>query len=98
MAFVCKTSDIGPGQIKAFEIDGVIVAVANANGKFFAVEDDCPHGGCSLSQGDLWKEVINCPCHGGQFDMATGEAVGGPVFDTLRTFPIEVAGDELRIG
>ena len=98
MPFVCKTSDIKPGQLKAIEVDGIIVTVANVDGTFYAFSDECTHGGCSLSQGDLWGTVINCPCHGGQFEMTTGEAIGGPVFDPITVYPVVVNGDELRIG
>src|SRR5688572_15675730 len=62
MPFVGKASDIKPGQLKAVEVDGTIVAIANVDGTYYAFSDDCTHGGCSLSQGDLWGTVINCPC------------------------------------
>jgi nitrite reductase/ring-hydroxylating ferredoxin subunit len=97
VAFVCKSTDIKPGQIAAFEVNSEIVAIANVDGKFFAVADECTHASCSLSQGDLWGAVINCPCHGGQFDLATGEVVGGPPLQPLKCYSVEVSGEDLRI-
>jgi nitrite reductase/ring-hydroxylating ferredoxin subunit len=98
MAKVHKVTDVQPGQIISTEVDGVLVALANVNGTFHAVADDCSHGGCALSQGDLWETIINCPCHGGQFDLITGDVVGGPPLEPVRVFPVKVSGDEVIIG
>jgi nitrite reductase/ring-hydroxylating ferredoxin subunit len=95
MAFVCKSGALKPGQVAAFEVENRILAVANVDGTFFAVDNDCPHAGCSLSQGDLWGKVINCPCHGGQFDLETGEVVGGPSREPVRCHALLVEGDDV---
>lgn len=97
MAYVCKASDIKPGQIAAFEVNGETVVITKVDGRFFAVADECTHASCSLSQGDLWGAVINCPCHGGQFDLATGEVVGGPPLEPVKCYPIQVVGEDLHI-
>jgi nitrite reductase/ring-hydroxylating ferredoxin subunit len=36
---VAKPADIKPGELAVFEVDGLRIAVANANGRFFAVDD-----------------------------------------------------------
>jgi 3-phenylpropionate/trans-cinnamate dioxygenase ferredoxin subunit len=97
VAFVCKSGEIGSGQIRAFEVNGETIALANVDGKFFAVADECTHASCSLSQGDLWGAVINCPCHGGQFDLATGEVVGGPPLDPVKCYAVDLVGEDLHI-
>jgi Rieske Fe-S protein len=43
----------------------------------------CTHAGCQLN-----KEVngrITCPCHGSQFEAASGKPVKGPAFNQLRS-------------
>jgi nitrite reductase/ring-hydroxylating ferredoxin subunit len=98
MAIVCKVSDIAPGEIAAFEVGGEQVAIANVGGRFYAIGDTCTHRGCSLSAGELSGSVVTCPCHGGQFDMTSGEVVGGPPGEPIGTYAVQVSGDEIRIG
>ena len=73
------------------------IAVANAGGTYYAFDDTCTHMGCSLSDGDIEAEVVTCPCHMGQYDMRTGEVVGGPPPAGVATYPIEVENGIIRI-
>jgi nitrite reductase/ring-hydroxylating ferredoxin subunit len=98
MTFVGKVSDVAPGQLLAVNVDGQPVAIANLDGQLFAIGDVCTHRGCSLSEGTLAGSVAVCPCHGGEFDMTTGEVVGGPPPEPAKAYPVQVSGDEFRIG
>ena len=47
-----------------------------------ALHDVCAHQGCSLSEGKLVGEAIECGCHGSRFRLRDGLVVRGPaVFD-----------------
>ena len=98
MTFVGKVSDVAPGQLLGVTVDGQPVAVANLDGQLFAIGDICTHRGCSLSEGTLTGSVAVCPCHGGQYDMRTGEVVGGPPPEPVEAYPVQVSNDEFRIG
>jgi nitrite reductase/ring-hydroxylating ferredoxin subunit len=98
MTFVGKVSDVPAGRLLAIDVDGQPVAVANIDGQLFAIGDVCTHRGCSLSEGTLAGSVAVCPCHGGEFDVKSGEVRGGPPPLPAKAFPVEVSGDEFRIG
>ncbi len=98
MGFVGKVSDVAPGRLLAVEVAGEQVAVANVDGLLYAIGDTCTHRGCSLSEGELSGAVVTCRCHGGQFDVRTGEVVGGPPEEPEKSFPVQVIGNEFRIG
>ena len=98
MTFVGKVSDVAPGQLLGIDVEGTRVAVANVDGRLFAIGDTCTHRGCSLSEGELSGTVVTCPCHGGQFDLSSGEVVAGPPRESTPTYPVQVVGDEFRIG
>ena len=98
MTFVGKVSDVAPGRLLAIDMEGTRVAVANVDGRFFAIGDSCTHRGCSLSDGELSGTVVTCPCHGGQFDVTNGEVVGGPPRESTPTYFVQAEGDEFRIG
>ena len=91
MAFVGKVSDVPPGRLLAVELDGEPLAVANVDGLLYAIGDVCTHRGCSLSEGQLSGAVLTCRCHGGQFDVRTGEVLTSvPLFAGLDAREVEV--------
>jgi len=67
--------------------DPSIVIQATA-GKFVAFDAVCPHAGCTV-QYDQSAALIVCPCHGSQFNAATGAVEAGPAATGLN--PITVA-------
>ncbi len=52
-----SAADIKPGELAAVDVEGVRIAVANANGRFFAIDDTCTHEGCSLSEEGLQQNL-----------------------------------------
>jgi len=93
---VAKTADIKPGELALFEVAGHRIAVANANGRFFAIDDACTHEQCSLAEeGTLEGTVVTCGCHGAQFDVTTGAVLAPPAPGPVKTYPLRVDHDDL---
>lgn len=86
-----------PGHLVAITVREEVIAVANVDGRYFAFQDACTHEACPLSEGDLEGHIVICGCHGGEFDVRTGEPVDGPVYLPLRTFRIAETGGEIEI-
>jgi 3-phenylpropionate/trans-cinnamate dioxygenase ferredoxin subunit len=89
--------DVPEGEVRAFDVGGTTVAVAHVEGSWFAFDDTCTHRQCSLSEGEVWGDVIMCPCHGSEFSLATGEVMNGPATDPVRSYEVRVEGDELQV-
>lgn len=88
---VARTADIDAGELVAFEVDGLRIAVANADGHFFAIDDTCTHEQCSLAaEGTLDGTVVTCGCHGAQFDVTTGAVLAPPAIKPVRAYPLRV--------
>ena len=88
---IASTADIKPGELAAFQVDGVRIAVANANGRFFAIDDTCTHEDCSLAdEGTLDGTVVTCGCHGAQFDVTTGAVLAPPAFEPVKSYALRV--------
>jgi 3-phenylpropionate/trans-cinnamate dioxygenase ferredoxin subunit len=88
---VAKTSDIKPGELAAFDVEGVRIAVANTDGRFFAIDDTCTHEQCSLAgEGTLDGTVVTCGCHGAQFDVTTGAVLAPPAPEPVKSYPLHV--------
>jgi nitrite reductase/ring-hydroxylating ferredoxin subunit len=65
---------------------------------FYATEDFCSHGIASLSEGTLDGDVIECPFHGGAFNVRTGEPESSPCVTPLKTFAVAVRDGMVLIG
>ncbi len=70
--------DLKPNQMKPVNVNGKPVLLANIDGKYYAIGNKCTHMGCTLTNGELKGEVVQCPCHGSRFNVKTGKVVGGP--------------------
>ena len=94
---VGKVSDIPPGKAKSVALKKFRVAVFNVDGKFYAIKDACPHAEYPLEKGTLRGEVVACSSHNWQFNVRTGECLRGNPGSTIRTFEVEVRGDEVWV-
>jgi 3-phenylpropionate/trans-cinnamate dioxygenase ferredoxin component len=94
---VGKAGDVPVGGLRAFTVGGRRVAIANAGGTFYGIDDTCTHMGCSLADGALDGTTVTCACHGSEFDVATGEVVDGPAEDPVGTWAVHAEGGELIV-
>jgi 3-phenylpropionate/trans-cinnamate dioxygenase ferredoxin subunit len=92
-----SASAVPEGEVMSFGAGSRQVAIANVEGDLHAFDDVCTHQQCSLAEGDLDGTVIECACHGSQFDVTTGEAVHGPAVDPVDVFQMKVEDDELQV-
>ena len=76
------------GAVTATTPDGTKVLVAQpTEGRAVAFSSVCTHQGCAVSPED---GVLSCPCHGSQFDPATGEVRRGPAERPLAPYAVKV--------
>src|SRR5580658_8696402 len=66
-----RKDDIPAGTIREFQVNGTTVAIANVEGKLFAINNTCLHRGGPLGEGELAGKVVTCPWHGWQYDVTT---------------------------
>ena len=97
MPTVLNSRDIAPGRMTAVDLYGVPVAIANVGGVFYAISDCCPHAACSLSRGALDGKVVTRRRDGSQFDLVSGHVLTGPATVRVRTYRIQIHGNELNI-
>lgn len=73
---VGSVCDVPPGRGATVELaDGTELALYNIEGKFYAIENSCPHRGAPLADGNLCGHTIECDWHGWRFDVRTGECL-----------------------
>src|SRR3989338_8621324 len=88
-------SDLPPGGMKRFHIQGKPAVVVNSRDGFAAFSLVCSHLGCLVNwQGD--KNEFLCPCHGAKFD-AKGNVLSGPPPKGLEPFKVEEKETEVWV-
>ena len=58
-----KKDEIPPGTIREFQLNGTTVAIANVDGKLYAINNTCLHRGGPLGEGELAGAVIVARFH-----------------------------------
>lgn len=70
---IADAADCPPGSSAECVAGDRIVALYNVDGTFFALDGVCPHQGGPLGKGCLTGEIVTCPWHGWQFNVASGQ-------------------------
>ena len=95
---VARVGDIPPGEGRAYECNGVIVAVFNVGGEYSAIDDCCPHQGAPLSEGHLEGSCVTCPWHAWRFDVKDGRWLDNPTSRLrVETFEVRVVENEIQV-
>ncbi len=87
---ICTSGQLLPGERCVAEVDGVMVSFFNVDGEVYAIEDVCTHDGGELNGGPFNGFIVECPRHGAQFDVRSGEALCGPAYSPVSRFPVRV--------
>jgi nitrite reductase (NADH) small subunit len=82
------------GQLKAAEVNGVSVCLANVAGELSALDNWCPHKGAPLAEGWLEGASVVCPWHSWTFSLKTGEAEY-PVHERVAVIPLKIVGQDV---
>ena len=57
---VAEVDKLARGTAKLIHVEGLSIALFNADGAFYALEDSCPFDGASLSHGWVTGSVVEC--------------------------------------
>ncbi len=94
---VAKVSDLEPGELMYVEVGDEFVCLINMDGEIHAINDTCTHEEASLSDGTIIDGEIECPLHGGAFDIRTGEPTAFPVVVAIEKYDVRIEGDEIQV-
>jgi nitrite reductase/ring-hydroxylating ferredoxin subunit len=94
---VAKTAELKPGEMMYVEVGEEPVCLINLDGEFHAINDTCTHQDASLSDGEICGDEIECPLHGGAYNIRTGEPAAFPVVVPIEKYKVRVVGDEVQV-
>ena len=94
---VAKTDELKPGEMLYVEVGDTPVCLINLDGEYHAINDTCTHQDASLSDGEITGDEIECPLHGGAFNIRTGEPASFPVVVPIEKYQVRVVGDDVQV-
>jgi len=91
-----KTDEIPVGAVREFQVDGKTLAIANVDGKFYAINNTCLHRGGPLGQGVLSGKIVTCPWHGWEYDVTTGKLAANPSVG-VECHALQIRGEDIWV-
>ncbi len=107
---VAPLSEFPPGSRRIVEVDGRSIGVLNVDGRLYGLRNFCPHQGAPLCLGKISgttlagkpfesefgreNEIIKCPWHGWEFEIATGRSVFNPHRVRVKSYNVTVEPPE----
>lgn len=97
--YVCDADAMVNGEIRQVALPGAgLVAVYRVADAFYATDDTCSHGQALLSEGEVDEDcVVECPWHGGTFDVRTGQALSFPCVLPIKAYPVAVENNKVYL-
>lgn len=84
-------------KIRRFFLDGREIGVVLYKDRFYAFSNRCTHNDFQMHFGYIEDDFLWCPIHYGQYELASGHAVSGPVTD-LKSYEVRVVEDDVQVG
>ena len=88
-------SEINENSVKTIHVGDKDISIFNVEGEFYAIDDMCSHAEASLAEGEVFDCKIECPLHGAEFDLKTGEALTPPASKSVSCY--QTSTDESSI-
>ena len=92
---LCAVTDVPPGAMKAIDVDGHGILLANVDGEFLAVSNQCGDSPLPLQFSVLRGAELRCSWHGCRYDLRSGRRLDGP--ERLTVFPLAIDNGEVRL-
>ena len=72
------------------DVDDHRVALFRIDDQVYAIGDECSHAEASLAEGEVFDREVECPRHGSEFDLTTGEPGSLPATRPVPTYEVKL--------
>lgn len=93
---VAREDELQVNQMKLLTVGGRRIVLARTDDGYVAFQDRCPHRGGTLAGGSMMCGIVQCPWHGSQFDVRTGDLRAGPAEEGIAVYHVKVDGDRVK--
>lgn len=95
-AVLGSAEDIEEGSVRVYQVGTREIAVFHIQGRYYAVDNVCPHRGGPIAEGERKGTVVTCPWHAWSFEVTTGQCTFHAAA-RLETFAVRVEEGKLKI-
>jgi 3-phenylpropionate/trans-cinnamate dioxygenase ferredoxin component len=93
-----KAAQVEPGTVVTVVVAGRPLCVGQTlDGRWGAIDDVCTHDGGDLGDGELDGDAVECPRHGGRFDLFSGRVVALPPVVPVNAYEVHLDGDDVVV-
>ncbi len=94
---VCRADELPEGAATTVVVRRKLIAVFHDRGRYFAIDDVCPHMGASLAGGYVENGTVTCPWHAWRFRLGDGAWADNPRIK-IGCYPVRVSGENIEVG
>jgi nitrite reductase/ring-hydroxylating ferredoxin subunit len=92
---LCAVEEVAPGTMRAIDVDGHGILLANVDGEILAVSNQCGDSPLPLQFSTLQGAELRCSWHGCRYDLRSGRRLDGP--ERLIVLPVGVTDGDVRL-
>lgn len=94
---VAEANELQVNQMKLIRLKDKRIVLGRTENGYVAFDDHCTHRGGSLAGGAMICGTVQCPWHGSQFNVNTGEVKAGPAKQAISTYVVREANGKVLI-
>lgn len=79
------------------DVGGHRIALFLIGTKVYAIGDRCTHAEASLAEGEVFDGAVECPRHGSEFDLRTGQPNSLPATRPVPVYVAEIDGSDVFV-
>lgn len=93
-----RASEVTPGTVRVVDLDGRSLCVGlTEDREWGAIDNVCTHDGGTLGEGELDGTCVECPRHGGRFDLFSGQVCALPPVIPVTAYPVRVVDGTVEV-
>ena len=96
---LCALDEMDDGSVRRFDVEDRRIAVIRVGDGVYAIGDVCTHQDVSLAEGELNADelTLECPKHGSEFSIETGEALSLPATRAVARYDVELVDGDIWV-
>lgn len=95
---IADADELPEGGRLCVKVAGRPLVVLNVAGELYAIDNECPHAGRPLEDGEVRGKTITCPYHGYAYNLATGASLDYPDIEPpVQTHPARLAQGRVQV-
>jgi 3-phenylpropionate/trans-cinnamate dioxygenase ferredoxin subunit len=87
---IAALDDLPDGRGVRVDALGHRIALFRVGDAVYAIGDRCSHAEASLAEGEMFDGAVECPRHGSEFDLTTGEPGSFPATKPVAVYETDV--------